>query len=338
VRSGAATVALALVPIAQLPSAERRFDAAMRAGLGADYGRAIPGSVGAGLRPAPTRLLDAVSPLATGDIKETALRITRDIPYTVVDGESLLLDVYRPPAAGTYPVLVVLPGGGWRSSDRRQGEPLQRYMAARGYVVVAVSYRSAPASRFPAQLADVRAGIAFVRANAAALEADTTRLALVGASAGAHLALLVAYEPGAPPVRAVVNYYGPSDLAGGYRDPPVPDPYRVRLVLRDFVGGSPDALPERYAAASPVSYVRAGLPPTLHMYGGRDHIVRPRFGRELHARLRDARVTSVYLELPWSEHGFNALLSGLGGQLSLYYSERFLAWALAPASGPAGVR
>ncbi|CAA9338600.1 MAG: hypothetical protein AVDCRST_MAG11-2866, partial [uncultured Gemmatimonadaceae bacterium] len=148
-----------------------------------------------------------------------------------------------------------------------------------------------------------------------------------------HLALLAAYAPGAARVRAVVNFYGPADLAAGYRDPPRPDPYDVRGVVADFMGGTPDALPARYAAASPVRYARAGLPPTLHLYGGRDHIVAARFGRALHARLRAAGATSVYLELPWSEHGFNALLSGMGGQLSLYYSERFLAWALA-ASAP----
>ncbi|CAA9342354.1 MAG: hypothetical protein AVDCRST_MAG40-2459 [uncultured Gemmatimonadaceae bacterium] len=180
----------------------------------------------------------------------------------------------------------------------------------------------------------MRAALAFVRANARALRADAERLALVGASAGAQLALLAAYEPGAAPVRAVINYYGPSDLAEGYRDVPRPNPYRVRRVLADLLGGSPDQLPERYAAASPVRHARGGAPPTLHLYGGRDHIVKPRFGRELHARLRAVGATSVYLELPWSEHGFNALLSGVGGQLSLYYSERFLAWALADSAAP----
>jgi acetyl esterase/lipase len=210
-------------------------------------------------------------------------------------------------------------------------------MAARGYVVVAFGYRAAPAARFPAQVEDARAALAFVRRNADALGVDTARIALVGASAGAHLALLAAYEPGAPRVRAVVNFYGPADLAAGYRDVPRPDPYDVRRVLRDFLGGPPAAMPARYAAASPVRWARAGVPPTLHVYGARDHIVKPRFGRELHARLRAAGATSAYLELPWSEHGFNALLSGVGGQLSLYYSERFIAWALAvpPAARPA---
>jgi acetyl esterase/lipase len=335
---GAATAALALPPLVQLPAAERAFDGAMRAGLGARYRDRVPAAARRAMRPAPFRARDVISPLLSGE-GAAGVRVVRDLAFAAPGGVRLLLDVYEPPQPGARPTLVVIPGGGWRSSDRRQGEPLQRYMAARGYLVVAVSYRHAPDARFPAQLQDVRSALAFVRANAGALRVDTARVALVGASAGAHLALLAAYEPGAPPVRAVVNYYGPSDLAAGYRDPPEPDPYDVRRVLADLLGGSPDQLPERYDAASPVRHARADVPPTLHVYGGRDHIVKPRFGRELHERLRAAGATSVYLELPWSEHGFNALLSGLGGQLSLYYSERFLAWAMAaPERAPAAAR
>ena len=335
---GVATAALALPPLVQLPAAVRGFDAAMDAGLGVRYLSRVPGAERQAMRPAPFRVLDVVSPLVTGG-EAAGVRVVRDLTFAAPGGMPLGLDVYQPAQLGARATVVVVPGGGWRSSDRRQGEPLQRYMAERGYVVVAVSYRHAPGARFPAQIQDVRSALAFVRANATALRVDTARVALVGASAGAHLALLAAYEPGAPPLRAVINYYGPSDLAAGYRDVPRPNPYRVRRVLADLLGGSPDQLPERYAAASPVRHARRGVPPTLHLYGGRDHIVKPRFGRELHARLRTAGATSVYLELPWSEHGFNALLSGVGGQLSLYYSERFLAWALADsAPRPAAAR
>ena len=337
--AGAATALLALPPLLAVGPAARRFAAEMERALGARYLDATGPAARARMRTAPFRALDVVSSLVVGGASD-GVRVRRDVAYAARAGGPLRLDVYEPPGArARRPALVVFPGGGWRSSSRRPGEPGQRYMAARGYVVVAASYRAAPAARFPDQLDDARAALAFVRGNAAALGVDAGRVALVGASAGAHLALLAAYAPGAAPVRAVVNFYGPVDLAAGYRDPPRPDPYDVRAVVADFMGGTPDALPARYAEASPVRYARAGLPPTLHLYGGRDHIVAARFGRALHARLRAAGATSVYLELPWSEHGFNALLSGLGGQLSLYYSERFLAWALAaPSPAPAAAR
>ena len=71
--------------------------------------------------------------------------------------------------------------------------------------------------------------------------------------------------------------------------------------------------------------LRLGVPPTLLLYGSRDHIVEARFGRVLNDRLRAAGATSFLLELPWSEHAFDAVPNGLGGQVSLYYVERFLA-------------
>jgi acetyl esterase/lipase len=70
------------------------------------------------------------------------------------------------------------------------------------------------------------------------------------------------------------------------------------------------------------------VPPTLLVYGARDHIVAPRFGHELDERLRQAGAVSVLLEIPWAEHAFDALPNGLSGQIALYYTERFLAWAL----------
>ena len=89
---------------------------------------------------------------------------------------------------------------------------------------------------------------------------------------------------------------------------------------------------DRYRAASPITYVSRRLPPSLLIYGSRDHVVLLRFGAMLDDRLRAAGATSVFLEIPWAEHDFDAVPNGPGGQLSLYYTERFLAWALARAS------
>jgi acetyl esterase/lipase len=115
----------------------------------------------------------------------------------------------------------------------------------------------------------------------------------------------------------------------GYRDTPSPDPIGVRAVLRDFVGGTPDELPARYHAASPSSYVRPGLPPTLLLYGGRDHVVKPEFNRGAAAALRRAGVRVVQVELPWAEHGFDLGPAGLGGQLALRVVTDFLQRELA---------
>jgi acetyl esterase/lipase len=151
---------------------------------------------------------------------------------------------------------------------------------------------------------------------------------LLGRSAGAHLAMMAAFESGALPVRAVVSYYGPVDLTDGYRNPPSPDPLDVRAIEEALLGGTPDEVPDRYREASPISYVARRLPPSLLIYGGRDHIVLPTFGARLDERLRAEGATSVFLEIPWAEHAFDAVPNGPSGRLSLYYTEQFLGWAL----------
>ena len=140
--------------------------------------------------------------------------------------------------------------------------------------------------------------------------------------------LLAAYEPNAPRIRGVVSYYGPVDLADGHRNPPKPDPLGIRTIEEALLGGPPDSVPGRYREASPITYVTRRIPPTLLVYGGHDHVVEARFGRLLHERLLATGTSSVFLEIPWAEHGFDAVPGGPSAQMSLYYTERFLAWAL----------
>lgn len=87
-------------------------------------------------------------------------------------------------------------------------------------------------------------------------------------------------------------------------------------------------MPDAYKAASPVTYVKPGLPPTLMVYGDRDHLVKPIFGYQLHQQLQASGNQSILIRLPWSEHAFDALFSGMGNQIALYHTERFLAWTL----------
>ena len=96
-------------------------------------------------------------------------------------------------------------------------------------------------------------------------------------------------------------------------------------MLEAFIGGTPDQMPERYQQASPITFVSATSPRTLLIYGSRDHIVQPHYGRNLHAALTAAGANSEFVEIPWGDHAFDALPAGLSGQLSLFHVERFLA-------------
>jgi acetyl esterase/lipase len=291
--------AFAVVPLVQLPIAITRFNTAMRDVSG--Y---------------PT-------PAQSGSV-----RVTRSVNFSKADGVPLSLDVYQPPQSGTYPVLMQIYGGSWQSGSPASDEWFARHFAARGYVVFAVDYRHAPEWKWPEQIVDMRTALYWISEKSSAFGADVTRIVVVGRSAGAQLAMRLAYQEGPSSIRGVVNFYGPVDLAEGWRQPPQPDPANVRGILEAFIGGTPRQKPEHYRHASPISYASRTVAPTLSLYGARDHLVEARFGRMLDAALTKAGATSVLLELPWSEHYFDAVPNGVGRFVALHYVERFIAWAM----------
>ncbi len=328
----AAAAALSAYPLARSPSTLSAFDGAMQEGLGRTYVEQIPAAIRATLRPHALSPVDFVRGIARDDVL-----VRRGVEFAKPGGVPLTVDIYRPPSAGPHPVLVQLYGGSWQRGAPADNASFATWFASQGYLVVAADYRHAPEATWPAQSEDVRAALGWVRAHAAEYEADPSRMALLGRSAGAQLALVAAYE--APLVRAVVSYYGPTDLVEGWRQPPRPDPLDIRSILETYLRGTPDSAGVRYREASPVTYTasrgsgraavgESALPPTLLVYGARDHIVSPGFGRELDGRLRAAGARSVLLEIPWAEHAFDAVPNGVSGQIALYYTQRFLAWAL----------
>ncbi|MHC5730167.1 MAG: alpha/beta hydrolase, partial [Nostoc sp.] len=152
------------------------------------------------------------------------MRHQKDIIFASPAGVPLKMEVYQPSEVGKYPAVVVIYGGAWQYGNPHANSEFNQYLANHGYTVFAIDYRHAPKYRFPSQLDDVRTALNFVRKHAAEYEADPERIILFGRSAGAHLAMLAAYQPDAPPIRAVVNYYGPVNLTEGYKTPPNPDP------------------------------------------------------------------------------------------------------------------
>ena len=299
------------------------FDRAMEEGLGRDYLEQIRPPAKAVLRGHALSPMDFVRGIGRVDVL-----VRRGVEFARPGGVSLTADIYRPPGAGPHPVLLQLYGGAWQRGTPGDNASFASWFASQGYLVVAIDYRHAPDATWPAQIQDVRTALGWVLAHSSEYEADRSRIALIGRSAGAQLALVAAYEAGMPLVRGVVSYYGPTDLSEGWRQPPRPDPLDVRSILETYLRGTPDTAAARYSEASPVTYATARVPPSLLVYGARDHIVAPRFGRELDARLREAGARSVLLEIPWAEHAFDVVPNGVSGQIALYYTERFLGWAL----------
>lgn len=315
-------LALAASPFVRFARVARDATRAMESALGSDALAQVDPARRAHFAATPLSIGTLVRGFAPGGER---VRITRDVQVAVHDGVALTMDVYQPATAGVHPVLVQVYGGAWQRGAPSDFAEFATYISAQGYVVFAIDYRHAPRFTFPAPLADVREALEIVRARAHEWNGDATRLVLMGRSAGAHLAMLAAYAPDAPPIRGVIDYYGPVDLVEGYRNPPSPDPLEVRQIEEAFLGGAPDAKLARYQEASPITLATRRLPPTLLIYGSRDHIVEPRFGRMLAEALRRNGGTVVHVEIPWADHAFDTVPNGPSGQLSRYLAERFLA-------------
>jgi hypothetical protein len=187
---------VASVPGSQLPDAADNGGVAMRTALGRDYEVEIPDPVEATLRPAPFSVTDYVTGIDPGPAP-----LTRDLPYRTVAAHTLLLDRYAPPAPGPHPGLLIIHGGGWESGDKGEYTEASRYFASRGYVVYDIQYRLTGEARFPAQVDDVECALGYMRAHAAADGLDPERVAVMGRSAGAHLALLAAYRAARDPAQ-----------------------------------------------------------------------------------------------------------------------------------------
>ena len=209
-------------------------------------------------------------------------------------------DVYRPlgadgrPMSGPAPVVVFIHGGSWESGTKGLYRWMGQGLAAQGYVAVLPNYGLMPATRFPDFVHDAARAVAYARAHAAEWGGDTTRVFVMGHSAGAQIAALLAYDgryldaTGLSPamLSGFIGLSGPYDFV-----------LDSKLLRRTF-GGSP----EYEAASQPVRYVTASAPRTLLVMGRDDRTVRPRNTHRLAARLAEVGAPFDTLWVP-GDHG-----------------------------------
>lgn len=248
------------------------------------------------------------------------LKIIRDLNYSERSGVRLKADWH--PAlngelqrAGRVPACVVIHGGGWYKGNKKDMESVAARLADAGIATFNVSYRLAPEHRFPAAVHDIKDAIRWVKGNAASLGVDADRVCLIGYSAGAHLALMAGFtqpddglDDTNPPAAKIFKFQGPEQLLS------LPTSLSVKAIAAggapiDLTGGNyneyyekffgqpPNVIPQIYIAASPITYVRKGLPPVFLYHGKHDWVVDVDQSRRLVAKLRSRGVEVEYLEV-----------------------------------------
>ncbi len=240
------------------------------------------------------------SPEMPGEIEEI-----KNIEYKNVDGKSLRLDIYRPKnLTETVPLLVFIHGGAWKGGERSDYLVYLVDFAKRGYVTATVSYRLLADSVWPACAEDIRDALKWFFENGNTYGYDPDRIALVGGSAGGHLAMLGGYGWGKTEeendsieshrVKAVVDIYGPADLTTEYA--------RNHPLVTALIARSYEESPELYREASPVSYLDKNDPPTLILHGTSDRLVPVSQSDDLKRRLDSLGVPCEYHRLPLWPH------------------------------------
>lgn len=251
-----------------------------------------------------------------------------DIPYKNYHfanngGHDLTLNFTPSALPNVRPCLIVVHGGSWKQGNKTEIQQANTYFANAGYQVATIDYRLAPETHSPGPQEDLHSAFKWLREHAKELKIDTTNFVMMGRSAGAQIVLTMAYTGKESGVKGVAAFYGPVTMPWSYNNPDNPWIMDSPQVQRDFLGGTPEEVPHRYNAESPLFHVTSQSTPTLLAHGTNDAHVWHIQSEVMKKELDKHNVKNFLLTIPWGTHGFEATLNGPAGQLSMYSVERF---------------
>jgi acetyl esterase/lipase len=243
--------------------------------------------------------------------------VERNVVYGMVSGAALLLDIHRPAKPNGFGIVFIAgsgfqadPGYGARPIKETQIELWGPPLTDAGYTVFAINHRGAPRFHFPAAIDDVQRAIRFVRANANAFGIDPAHLGGLGGSSGGNLIALAAMRaaPGLPTdadavnresatLQAIVLRAAVTDLRQ------LPTAAGANFVVSYMEAPPGDAAKAAYDAASPVTQVRPGAPPTLLIHGDADDLVPYAQSAAMEAALRKVGTETRLVTVPGGIHG-----------------------------------
>ena len=233
--------------------------------------------------------------------------VEKNIVFGKGGSTDLHLDIYRPPAGAEKRMATIhIHGGGFTGGSKDTLVERVPPYAARGYLAIAVQYRLAGEAKWPSQIEDVKAAIRWARANAKSLGFDPEKIAVVGHSAGGHLALFAAGTPNRPEfegkggtpgagtqVAACCAYYPATEVR----------PQRDGTANNLMPAGSDEAA---HRAASPLTYITAAFPPTVIFHGTADTTIPLESSERLFKQLRDVKVPVEFHAIEGVPHVFDS--------------------------------
>jgi acetyl esterase/lipase len=242
------------------------------------------------------------------------VRTVPNIVYERANGWEGKLDIYARRAPTPAPTVIFIHGGGWVQGTKEASVLTVLPYIAMGYSVVNVEYRLANVSLAPAAIEDCRCALRWVVAHAKEYNFVVDKLVIAGTSAGGHLALTtgmiptsagfdrICQTPAEPRVAAIVDFFGITDVADlldGPNKKPFPEngPYTVQ-----WLGNQPNRA-EIAKAASPLTYVKSGVPPTISIHGDADSTVPYAHSVRLQDALQKAGVAHELVTIPGGGHG-----------------------------------
>jgi acetyl esterase/lipase len=237
-----------------------------------------------------------------------------NLPYNNDTLKKHLLDIYLPSnAKGKLPLVIFVHGGGWLGNDKYADMGYMKKTVAQivssGFALASIDYRFSTQAVFPAQIQDCNRAVSFLYENADKYGFDKNRFAVMGFSAGGHLASLMGlsknnevkqfFMPGTNQsfgFKAVVDFYGPAELILFPGNNDIKSPESL------LIGAAPLARPDLAKAASPVTYVDKNDPPFLIIHGEKDELVSPKQSQLLSAWLGLAGVPNELILVKDAPH------------------------------------
>lgn len=216
------------------------------------------------------------------------------------------MDIYLPANRNitNTKVLVMVHGGGWVSGDKTDMSVVVDSLKKRlpDYAFFNINYRLAawPANLFPTQEMDVRTAVQFINGNTTTWQVSK-KFVIAGASAGGHLSLLQGFKDSVPvKMKAIVSFFGPSDMADMYNNPL---PAAPASAIAALLSGTPTSNPTLYFQSSPVNFINSNSAPTILIHGGLDPLVRTSHSTNVQTLLTAAGVTNQMVLYPTGGHG-----------------------------------